>query len=108
MKRSVEAMKQKSESGWLVRAAMLAMLAGVFAPGLALAGKAQVAAVQATRGAINAAANKTGAQVRFCLSPERAQSAKSPAKVTVSIGIFDEAKTSQSNAADPALWSLYE
>ena len=90
------------------RAAALAALAGMLGAGVAQAGQAQVAGVQATRGAINAAASPSGAQVRFCLSPERAQSAQSPAKVTVSIGIFDESKTSRSNAADPVLWSLYE
>jgi hypothetical protein len=92
--------------GW---AATLAVLAGLLGVGMVqAAGKAQVAGVQATRGTINAATNKTGAQVRFCLSPERAQSAQSPAKVSVSIGIFDEAKTTRSSAADPAQWSLYE
>ena len=91
------------------RAAAWAGLLACFAPGLSqAAGQAQVAGVQATRGAINAAASPSGAQVRFSLSPERAQSAQNQGKVTVSIGIFDEAKTTHSNAADPALWSLYE
>ena len=92
----------------ICRTAALAALAGMLGVGVAQAGQAQVAGVQATRGAINAAASPSGAQVRFSLSPERAQSARSAAGVSVSIGIFDEAKTSQSNAADPAQWSLYE
>ena len=93
----------------LGRGAALAGLLACVAPfSVQGAGQAQVAGVTATRGAINAAASPSGAQVRFSLSPERAQSAQSPAKVTVSIGIFDEAKTTRSNAADPALWSLYE
>ena len=90
------------------RAAALAALAGMLGAGVAQAGQAQVAGVQATRGAINAAASPSGAQVRFCLAPERAQSAQNPGKVSVSIGIFDEAKTARSNAADPAQWCLYE
>ena len=88
--------------------AILGALALAFAPGMAqTAGAAQVAGVDATRGAINAAANPSGAQVRFSLASETAQSAQSPSKVTVSIGIFDETHALQSSA-DPALWSLYE